>query len=247
MFLNAPPKLLLGHISMLTDICTSVDDRFIITADRDDHVRVTHYPRTHVILNWCLGHTQFISQIQLLPNFPDYLLSAGGDDTLLLWKWPTAQLVQTVQLEGVVSSLATNPSSVSEQSTVSSLRVSANGSCIVLLCEDLRHVVVYTVAVLNGTPHVSFSRTVELRAQPLDATFSNDGNLYKSAPLSHSTIGLDLGTLGWKEKYDLFPTGKWRKEFDYGNEEGEGDRDDSGEEEGADAEEKGKKKKKTKR
>ncbi|KAI9843846.1 MAG: hypothetical protein M1838_002434 [Thelocarpon superellum] len=62
-------ELLLGHVSMLTDIAVArlPDEKgtsFVITCDRDEHIRVSRGPPyAHIIHGYCLGHTEFVSRI----------------------------------------------------------------------------------------------------------------------------------------------------------------------------------------
>jgi len=49
---------MLGHVSMLTDILLSKDEKYVITSDRDEKIRVTKYPKTYIIKNFCLGHKE---------------------------------------------------------------------------------------------------------------------------------------------------------------------------------------------
>jgi tRNA (guanine-N(7)-)-methyltransferase subunit TRM82 len=91
-------KLLLGHVSMLTDVCHSTQEvegkqrGYIITADRDEHIRVSRGPpQSHIIEGYCLGHTEFVSKIIVVPE-SGLMISGGGDDWLGVWDWPSFKL-----------------------------------------------------------------------------------------------------------------------------------------------------------
>ena len=108
--LNFDHKLLLGHVSLLTDIiCINLASRshkprnYILTADRDEHIRVSRgIPLAHMIDGYCLGHTEFITKLCVPPAYPHLLISAGGDDYLMLWDWPTGKMLQRFDLRGLV-------------------------------------------------------------------------------------------------------------------------------------------------
>jgi tRNA (guanine-N(7)-)-methyltransferase subunit TRM82 len=103
-------ELLLGHVSMLTDLAlierdrTSLHDsgsvRYIITSDRDEHIRVTRGPpQSHIIHGYCLGHTEFVSKMCVPRSRPDLLVSGGGDDFLLLWDWKSGASLHSFDLK----------------------------------------------------------------------------------------------------------------------------------------------------
>jgi len=48
--------LILGHTSLLTVFLLSPDETHIITADRDEHIRVSWFPQGYTIESFCLGH-----------------------------------------------------------------------------------------------------------------------------------------------------------------------------------------------
>lgn len=93
---EAAPKLLLGHLSIVYDILWSRNDKYIVTCDRDDKIRVTNYPDTADIHTYCLGHKEFVAGIKLLND--DVLLSVSGDKTLKLWDFKEGKEVKTVEL-----------------------------------------------------------------------------------------------------------------------------------------------------
>ncbi|KAH8235479.1 hypothetical protein KR032_001274, partial [Drosophila birchii] len=82
---EAAPRLLLGHLSVVYDILWSEDQQHIITCDRDDKIRVTNYPATFDIHSYCLGHREFVSGLALLTD--RHIVSASGDKTLRIWNF----------------------------------------------------------------------------------------------------------------------------------------------------------------
>jgi hypothetical protein len=71
---------IMGHLSMLLDIVfihTNENQQFILTADRDEKIRLTYYPNSYNIQGYCLGHTEFVSHVKLINQ--NHILSASGD------------------------------------------------------------------------------------------------------------------------------------------------------------------------
>ncbi|KAL8871688.1 MAG: hypothetical protein Q9174_002538 [Haloplaca sp. 1 TL-2023] len=106
-------QLLLGHVSLLTAVaCVSVpfadtaknqQRTYIITADRDEHIRISRgIPQAHVTEYFCLGHTQFVSQLCIPSWNLRFLISGGGDDFLLVWDWIAGRIVQKIDLRSIV-------------------------------------------------------------------------------------------------------------------------------------------------
>ncbi|KAL8996450.1 MAG: hypothetical protein Q9169_004044 [Polycauliona sp. 2 TL-2023] len=107
-------ELLFGHVSLLTDLlCLSIprttfadsrDRTYIISADRDEHIRVSRgMPQAHIIEGFCLGHTQFVSRL-CVPRWNHHLLiSGGGDDYLLVWDWLRSHILYKIDLRGTIT------------------------------------------------------------------------------------------------------------------------------------------------
>ncbi|KAJ5911828.1 tRNA (guanine-N(7)-)-methyltransferase non-catalytic subunit trm82 [Penicillium subrubescens] len=105
--LNFEHQLILGHVSMLTDVIAvslpgapgSRPRNYILTADRDEHIRVSRgIPQAHVIEQQCFGHTSLISKLCIPSWAPNVLISGGGDGHLLVWNWSEGQVHQSVPL-----------------------------------------------------------------------------------------------------------------------------------------------------
>eukprot|EP01137_Pigoraptor_chileana_P024138 Opistho-2@91588 len=73
---------------MILAIAVPPEGDIILTADRDEKIRISRYPRAHNIEGYCLGHTEFVSRICLAPAaFSGALVSCGGDGSVRLWDY----------------------------------------------------------------------------------------------------------------------------------------------------------------
>ncbi|KAJ7491900.1 WD40 repeat-like protein [Mycena latifolia] len=88
--------LILGHASFLTSFLLSPDEQFILTADRDEHIRVSWFPQGYTIETYCLGHEKFVSALHLPPFAPEALVSGGGDAMLKVWDWRRGKLTREI-------------------------------------------------------------------------------------------------------------------------------------------------------
>ena len=111
--LNFDHQLLLGHVSLLTDVaCVDLISashkprNYILTSDRDEHIRVSRgISQAHIIDGYCLGHTEFISKLCVSPIHPHLLISGGGDDHLIVWNWPTGRKLQQLDLKSLIATI----------------------------------------------------------------------------------------------------------------------------------------------
>lgn len=94
--------LIVGHTSSLLSMTLSRDERFLVTADRDEHIRVSHYPRGYNIERYCLGHTKYISAIHIHRHLPHLLISGGGDRALYFWDYLKGTLLHRLDVWEVV-------------------------------------------------------------------------------------------------------------------------------------------------
>lgn len=112
-------KLLLGHVSLLTDLaCVYLVDEtlppsrqrsYILTSDRDEHIRVSRgIPQTHVIEGYCFGHTEFVAKLCIPTWNTKVLISGGGDDFLLIWDWISGTARQKVDLKSLINEFRKN-------------------------------------------------------------------------------------------------------------------------------------------
>lgn len=84
---NAEQEPIVAHVSMLLDVCLTSSGKYIITADRDEKIRVTDVERPFVIESFCLNHTEFVCSLLSLPNDEENIfISSSGDGSLCMWR-----------------------------------------------------------------------------------------------------------------------------------------------------------------
>ncbi|TFK26205.1 WD40 repeat-like protein [Coprinopsis marcescibilis] len=98
--------LVLGHVSPLYAIVLSQDENYIVTADRDEHVRVSWYPQGYNVEMYCMGHRKFVSALHIPSSSPSLLISGGGDPVLKIWDWMSGQLKGEVEIAQAVEPFA---------------------------------------------------------------------------------------------------------------------------------------------
>lgn len=142
--LNFRRKLLLGHVSLLTDLaCVTLVEKtlpfkrqrnYILSSDRDEHIRVSRgIPQTHVIEGYCLGHTEFVAKLCIPGWNTKVLISGGGDDFLLIWDWLSGTARQKVDLKSPLDEFKKKFATGGDNDNASEQPSSINN---ILVCED---------------------------------------------------------------------------------------------------------------
>ncbi|CDR01091.1 unnamed protein product, partial [Oncorhynchus mykiss] len=110
-------ELKLGHLSMLLSMTLTPNDKYVVTADRDEKIRVSHLRSPHNIQAFCLGHLEFVSSLLAPPGHPQWLLSGSGDGTMKLWEYESGRRLQSWDLK----QLRDMPNSDTEKEKVTTL------------------------------------------------------------------------------------------------------------------------------
>ncbi|XP_038616056.1 tRNA (guanine-N(7)-)-methyltransferase non-catalytic subunit WDR4 [Tachyglossus aculeatus] len=154
-------KLELGHLSMLLDVAVSPDDQYILTADRDEKIRVSLFSAPHNIESFCLGHTEFVSRIFVVPNCPDLLLSTSGDCSLRLWEYKSGRELQCCFLNSL-----SKPEAAQSEKKFAGSRITycCQENYIAILGDSIPAVFIFQLDAatqqLNFKKHLTFSHRV---------------------------------------------------------------------------------------
>ncbi|ODV79721.1 guanine-N(7)--methyltransferase subunit TRM82 [Suhomyces tanzawaensis NRRL Y-17324] len=201
---------ILGHVSMLSDVKFTRFNgkKFILTGDRDEHIRITNYPKAYVVKNWLFGHHEFVSTLHIPSYDPSLLISGGGDDYLCLWKWYDNKLLAKIELRDLIAPYLTEahmpaerflkPDSVKEISITKILTHSVDDKKILLvLCENTNCILTFEIA---GDFSVKHLQTFVTKDSIIDICLEEtSGRVFAS-------IDREEGDL--VELYDLGPDGQ---------------------------------------
>lgn len=176
-------RLELGHLSMLLDVAVSPDDQFVLTADRDEKIRVSWAAAPHSIEAFCLGHTEFVSRILVVPGHPELLLSSSGDGTLRLWKYRSGCQLQCCDLASLQ-----DPGEHAGHKGLAASRIAFWGqeSLVVLLCECVP--VLFVFQLDASRQQLAFRQRLTLPHRVWDVVFEETQGLWilqdcRDAPL----------------------------------------------------------------
>ncbi|KAK6201193.1 WDR repeat protein putative transfer RNA methyltransferase [Scheffersomyces amazonensis] len=137
---------ILGHVSMLSEVLIVKRNakKFIITGDRDEHIRITNYPKTYVVKDWLFGadHKEFISVLNI-PKFDDSLLiSGGGDDFISLWNWHESKFITKFSIKDYVTQFLTDSHLPPERFLTEESEREMCISELIVLTSDSKHYIV---------------------------------------------------------------------------------------------------------
>ncbi|KAF2278208.1 guanine-N(7)--methyltransferase subunit TRM82 [Westerdykella ornata] len=222
--------LLLGHVSMLTDIAyANVNGRsYIITADRDEHIRVSRGPpQAHIIEGFCYGHESFVSRLCLVG--PDRLVSGGGDPDLFVWDWTNFELLGKLHLrDAVLRFLREQPDLAARvPEDANSFRIAVSGiwhvpseaNEILAACEGIPALFSFRIGISSTA-----EQCIVLTGNALDVTFIRQSQTGCTAVVSVDNVHVRVSTTERREAeatsrleyFSYRPGGQWEQDAETG-------------------------------
>ncbi|KAI7849575.1 WD40-repeat-containing domain protein [Circinella umbellata] len=167
---------IVGHVSMVTDMTLSKDEKFIVTSDRDEHIRVSRYPNGYNIENFCLGHSDVVTYIQVFPWDESLLISAGGDNTIRVWEFLKGKEVQSLNIKEYIQPyMAKATDANSEEPMVRKLAIDPTKKLIAIVFAKTNAIVLLEWTSDNKLVYKS---TLETGSSVLDACFDLQNRLW---------------------------------------------------------------------
>lgn len=180
---------ILGHVSMLTCVQNAIDENgkeVVLTADRDEHIRISYFPKSYVIKKVLFGHKEFISSF-VLPKWCDnkVLVSAGGDSFVCTWLWQSEdelkEMKSKIDIESLVKDKLNDKHLVTEkfqnetndlvEYCVSQIIPLNKSEQLAIIIEKMPYLFVFD---LSSNGELSFNKEYEVASDIITATASND-------------------------------------------------------------------------
>eukprot|EP01121_Diplochlamys_sp_Union-15-3_P008843 TRINITY_DN2374_c0_g1_i1.p1 TRINITY_DN2374_c0_g1~~TRINITY_DN2374_c0_g1_i1.p1 ORF type:complete len:379 (+),score=56.34 TRINITY_DN2374_c0_g1_i1:83-1219(+) len=167
------PQLLLGHFSSVTALLLSPDEKYVLTADRDEKIRVSHYPNAYNIRCFCLGHTEFVSKLIIPYASKTLLISGGADGTLRIWDYLSGVQLHTTIL---LPLLMTN-TTIANKEVVSSIVHSSRHDLFAVSVENYPGIMVFKLVGHSDSLHFELIQKISLD-KVLNLSFDEEGVLW---------------------------------------------------------------------
>lgn len=189
-------KFLLGHQSLLLDILVSPDEKYIITCDRDEKIRVSRYPNTYNIQSYCLGHREFITGLSLLPSDKTVLISSSGDGTVRLWDYGTGTQLHVIDCKDSISANSdiVEDSKIGNEAFVLPIRYTTCCSIDIttsLLCacvSKFQGCLVYQIKGDSNYITSDLMQVLRLQAEPWDISLTSQRELWVLGPVPGESL-----------------------------------------------------------
>ncbi|XP_063239444.1 tRNA (guanine-N(7)-)-methyltransferase non-catalytic subunit wdr4 [Bacillus rossius redtenbacheri] len=209
-----PGELLLGHTSMLVDVLVTACERFVITCDRDEKIRVSNFPNAYNIHSFCLGHEKFVSCIAELPHDASVLISGSGDGTVRFWDYFSGTEICAVTdgARSAAALLSSAPESCDEGESLpircfSWFKKDSESSVGCACVGGLLDCLIFRASGGRDTLSVVILQTISLQSEPWVASFSDSGVLWvlqqaEGKTACAFTLNTDTGRFEGNRKLD---------------------------------------------
>ena len=175
---SGEPDMPLGHYSVVTDALlissNKSEERYIVTSDKDEKIRVSRWPHAYDIQCFCMGHVQYVTSLALVRNdFAglDMVVSAGGDGKMFGWNYLTGAKLFETDLSALVkeSDLSKSLHAAHNAEYVSPTTVVyvPTKNLIIVSIEYSETVLIFRPTIVEGKVTVNHTSSISLKILPI--------------------------------------------------------------------------------
>lgn len=171
---------------MVTDIHLTATDSLLISCDRDEKIRLTRYPKSHLIYGFCLGHKSFVSRI-CIPEFNhQVLVSGGGDDELFLWDILRCKLLHQLDFFSLIRKKTTETETEVAIRVIESMKIAKN---ILVSNEKSRMLFLFSITPKSTLQYID---VIQIQGYIMSVSVSSDDSIWVESIDDDSSYRLDV-------------------------------------------------------
>lgn len=193
---NQRQRLLLGHTaSMLTGLCMA--NNLLLTADRDEKIRISSFPRTFLVEGFLLGHEAYVSAVDAVAA-DGLVATCGGDCTIRMWNLDTQS--QIYELPFAQDDQQGPPG---DDLIPTDLSFNSDGTLLAVIFDQSNRLDVYRVTGSGKSERaLELIQTVTCASQPLGVCSQGANHFYvaQADPTYLSSYQVKDGTIIAEEK-----------------------------------------------
>ena len=177
-------RVLLSHTaSMLTKIEIVEDGKQctkILTADRDEKVRVSSFPDCYNVEGYLLGHTSYVSDVKFVKNCPSgpKYVTCSGDGIIRLFDYKKMRELSKLSVPADYDSKSTGVNDANNTSSPVPIRLAINnsGTIAAVAYDSFNSVQLFSIT-SGDTATFKLVQNIDCQSSPLGITFNEDDSL----------------------------------------------------------------------
>ncbi|KAI9291436.1 WD40 repeat-like protein [Neoconidiobolus thromboides FSU 785] len=181
---------IVGHVSVLMDILISKDNKYVLTADRDEKIRVSKYPNGYNIHGYLLGHKSYVSKM-IFSQIQDknWLFSVGGDGNIILFDFNKLIKINQLELKQYFNKEEEKDGDINlnniKLNHFNEVEEKERFTLIGTGCENLNKIVILK---LNNNIELEYFDTIEFEDNVISFTFDHQNQLIVSTNNNNNQI-----------------------------------------------------------
>lgn len=185
-FAKNSTALLLGHVSMITEMV--LFKNYIVTADRDEKIRISRFPSAFIIEKYLLGHASFVTCMCHYEK--EYLISSDSNGLVCLWNMKDGSMEMQINCSEIINKKRKHEEADGNLNSICVRAMSLNFSKKILAVSLQSSSTVLLFDLDQSKPFLTFKESIECEKSILDIRFTSHTELLVYASESLMTVDI---------------------------------------------------------